>query len=912
MSTAAVRICRQCGDQLVAADRFCATCGTRVERSCIQCSTMLVSGDRFCPECGTPQEPTGPVSATPSGFTSVWDSVVRVLRSSLSGDYRITRELGRGGQAAVFQADELALNRQVAIKVLAPGVVNGERDVELFRREAQTIANLTHPHIVTVYSVRQVDDLHLFVMQYIEGRSLAAIIAERGPLPLTTVRAVAFQVGNALQYAHKRGVIHRDIKPANVLFDEDGNAIVTDFGIAKDITKGTSSTLTGGLLGTPAYMSPEQCNQLPVTWASDQYSMGVMLYEMLTGRVPFDGSAFMVMQGHTDREPPSIRTLRPDCPVELEWAVLRMLAKRSGERFATFSDALEGLGATPLTRDDPIRGELKRLALGAATASPARPVSGGRLTLSMPEQVEVGEPAAWDLYLVAPGESESLRVTGTLRVSDSAVARYDEATGALVGVTPGRVTVTAESEHGQATAEVEVIDARVASVTLTAPATQLEVGQTQRCTADVRDRRGAPMSLPVTWESSTPSVLSVTREGVLRALTPGAARIVARSGEANDERAFVVLAAAAASIVVSPPPMQVEVNESFVLSAQVLDSQGEPLAGYAPQWSSSDEQVADIDAFGVVSAHAPGHVQFVARSGSAEARVALVVRAGSSVAASDMGINGGEGPNAAPAFEPYAAEAISGNVSETRSAKPAAISSDERWDAEGLEEVPTPRRSRSWAMGAGAIAIVGLATALFLKGRADGDRVDADPGMSATVLSRFPVAIAGALDSLGYTLEGPSFIDGFDAEPDGRRTVQDSAYRSPSWVPLEAGGMAVHAVLREPLASTRSAAIVIQTSDRATYFLELLNEPKSTGLRLLRQRDGKREELFVVPALPSRWVGPLSLDAVWAGPALRLYVDGVPVAAPIAIDQPPKVRVLLYGRGGAVFDELTAVTLRSR
>ena len=139
---------------------------------------------------------------------------MRVLRSSLAGDYFITRELGRGGQVAVFQADEIALNRVVAIKVLAPGSINGDRQIELFRREAQTIANLKHPHIVTIYSVPTIDDLHLFVMQYIEGRSLAAIIADRGPLPLTAIRAAPALKGRLmLDY----GTADNSVHPSNMM-----------------------------------------------------------------------------------------------------------------------------------------------------------------------------------------------------------------------------------------------------------------------------------------------------------------------------------------------------------------------------------------------------------------------------------------------------------------------------------------------------------------------------------------------------------------------------------------------------------------------------------------------------------------------------------------------------------------------
>jgi serine/threonine-protein kinase len=370
------RSCSNCGADIIGGDKFCATCGTPVGRLCTECGTPLQSGDRFCAACGSPQDPTGPER---SEFGSQWETILRRLRAGLSNEYRITRELGRGGQAAVFLAEERSLHRQVAIKVLAPGTLTDDAAVDRFLREARTVAALEHEHIVPIYAVRQVEELHCFVMRYILGRSLAAIIADCGQLPLNVIRAVAFQVGSALQYAHRKGVVHRDVKPANVLFSEEGSAIVTDFGIAKDLS-GTRSTVTGMLMGTPAYMSPEQCRQEGLSWSSDQYSLGIVLYEMLTGDVPFEGTSLDMMIGHTDREPAAIRSKRADCPVEMEWAVLRMLKKRPAERWTTMGEALENLGAGPLAMDDPIRSKLRQLALqgseyrgAAVTPTPTEP-----------------------------------------------------------------------------------------------------------------------------------------------------------------------------------------------------------------------------------------------------------------------------------------------------------------------------------------------------------------------------------------------------------------------------------------------------------------------------------------------------------------------------------------------------------
>ena len=207
-----------------------------------------------------------------------WALVVERLREALAGEFDIEGELGRGGMAAVFRARELALNRRVAIKVMAPGLLLGEGMVERFRQEAITIANLQHANIIGVHSVRTLGDLHLFVMQYVPGRSLDRVIHEWGRLSLASTGAVLYHVGSALDYAHRRGVVHRDVKPGNILLDADGDPIVTDFGIAK-IAEAPGYTLVGTVLGTPTYMSPEQCVALEVGPPSDQYALGIVAYQ---------------------------------------------------------------------------------------------------------------------------------------------------------------------------------------------------------------------------------------------------------------------------------------------------------------------------------------------------------------------------------------------------------------------------------------------------------------------------------------------------------------------------------------------------------------------------------------------------------------------------------------------------------
>jgi serine/threonine protein kinase len=231
--------------------------------TCLNCGEAVRLSDRFCSRCG--DELT--LSSHPTAFVdpsahpdddpeSPWAEVVLRLRRATFGEFEIGRELGRGGMAAVFLAHDVSLDRKVAIKVMSPGLLMGAGMIERFRREAITIAHLNHPNIVSCFSVRQAEGLHFFVMRYIRGRSLEQIIHDAGRLPVPIVRSILCQVCSALTYAHRSRVVHRDIKPANILIDEDGNAVVTDFGIAK-VAKLPGSTHSGALVGTPAYMSPE-------------------------------------------------------------------------------------------------------------------------------------------------------------------------------------------------------------------------------------------------------------------------------------------------------------------------------------------------------------------------------------------------------------------------------------------------------------------------------------------------------------------------------------------------------------------------------------------------------------------------------------------------------------------------------
>ncbi|HEV8599616.1 MAG TPA: serine/threonine-protein kinase [Gemmatimonadales bacterium] len=294
------------------------------------------------------------------------DPLLERLRAATLGEYDLYGELGRGGMATVYLAHELALDRKVAIKVMSPALTYGAGMIERFKREARTAAHLSHPNIIPVYAVREAGDLLYFVMKLVEGTPLDSIMKELGKLPIPMVEAILAQVGGAFGYAHRRGVIHRDIKPSNILIDEEGWAVVTDFGIAK-VQESEALTQTGSAMGTPTYMSPEQCGGNAIDGRSDQYSLGVVAYEMLTGRPPFTGSTMALMYSHFHEAVPPIALNRPDCPEPLQAAVMRMLEKDPAARWPSMEEAVAALGARHLAHDDPTRSQLILLARSGTT-----------------------------------------------------------------------------------------------------------------------------------------------------------------------------------------------------------------------------------------------------------------------------------------------------------------------------------------------------------------------------------------------------------------------------------------------------------------------------------------------------------------------------------------------------------------
>jgi hypothetical protein len=264
------------------------------------------------------------------------------------GQYRIIEQLGRGGMAEVYKAYQAALDRYVAVKVLHPLVGADEQFLARFQREAKAVAALRHPNIVQIHDFGHEADRYYMVMEFVEGQTLKhrldSLQRAGTHMPLDEVMRIMAEVCSALAYAHQRGMIHRDVKPANVLLSAEGHAVLSDFGIAY-MVEGTRYTLTG-VIGTPDYMSPEQGMGQPVDARSDIYSLGVMLYEILTGRVPFSADTPMaVIFKHVQNPLPMPRSINPAISEAVERVVLKALSKNPDDRFATTGQMAEALRA---------------------------------------------------------------------------------------------------------------------------------------------------------------------------------------------------------------------------------------------------------------------------------------------------------------------------------------------------------------------------------------------------------------------------------------------------------------------------------------------------------------------------------------------------------------------------------------
>ncbi|HJS27185.1 MAG TPA: Stk1 family PASTA domain-containing Ser/Thr kinase, partial [Actinomycetota bacterium] len=297
---------------------------------------------------------------------------------TLGGRYRVERELGRGGMAKVFLGTDTVLGRTVAIKLLAPQFAEDDGFVQRFRREAQAAARIGHPHIVSVFDTGSDDGVHFIVMEYVEGRTLADFLAGGGRIMPDRSIHIAQDVLTALEAAHAQGVIHRDIKPGNIMLSPKGEVKVTDFGIARVTTTAETVAQTAAILGTASYLSPEQAQGQPVDGRSDIYSLGCVLYEMVTGRPPFLGDSPVAIASKQVLEQPTPPSkLNPDVSPELDAVVLRALAKNPANRYQSAEE---------------MRADLERVEHGLPVLATPLLAAGATQVLDRPQTTQVLPP----------------------------------------------------------------------------------------------------------------------------------------------------------------------------------------------------------------------------------------------------------------------------------------------------------------------------------------------------------------------------------------------------------------------------------------------------------------------------------------------------------------------------------------
>ncbi len=317
---------------------------------CSRCGSEITGKSKFCPSCGLDLMATTPVHAIATGVLQELD----LVRESLAAEYEIIEELGRGGMAMVYRAKDRQLEREVAVKVLPFSLAFDTEFVERFQREARTAAQLEHPNIISIYRVGRSGRVIYFVMKFLRGGSLSMVLAARKKLTPPEIRRLLSEAGSALGYAAQRGIVHRDIKPDNIMFDEFGQSVLTDFGIAK-AASGQKLTGTGMSIGTPHYMSPEQARAQAIDGRSDIYSLGVVAYQCLTGTVPYDGEdSFSIGYKHITEPIPTPSLVTADERRIFE-VIKRMLMKDPNDRFQSCEELVASFRGHPIAAPGSVR-----------------------------------------------------------------------------------------------------------------------------------------------------------------------------------------------------------------------------------------------------------------------------------------------------------------------------------------------------------------------------------------------------------------------------------------------------------------------------------------------------------------------------------------------------------------------------
>ena len=312
----------------------------------------------------------------------------------IAGRYELEELVGTGGMSSVYRAHDRLLERDVALKVLHEQYTADDDYVERFRREARSVAQLSHPNVVTVIDRGEQDGRQFIVFEYVDGENLKTLVEREGPLPERAALELTLQVAQALGFAHEHGLVHRDVKPQNVLLNGDGQAKVTDFGIARSLDVQGGLTQTGTVLGTSDYIAPEQARGAQADAKSDIYSLGAVLYELLTGDVPFPGDNFVaVAMRHINEPAPSVRERRPDVSPRVDALIRRAMAKDPRDRFGSMDELCRELSAC-LEAGGGVAG-----AETMVVAPPRRPSRRERRAARQP----TARPSVWPLILLLAG-----------------------------------------------------------------------------------------------------------------------------------------------------------------------------------------------------------------------------------------------------------------------------------------------------------------------------------------------------------------------------------------------------------------------------------------------------------------------------------------------------------------------------
>ena len=556
--------------------------------SCPTCGTDILAGDRFCGGCGSPV----PVAAEAE--------LLADLQRVTLGEHDIQGILGRGGMGLVYLAHDISLNKKVAIKVLPPSLLQGEAAVERFRREARIAASLRHRHITSVFALKETTKVVFFVMEYVEGRTLDAILHDEGRLAVDAAEAIIYDTAGALTYAHRREVVHRDLKPANIIVDVEGMAMITDFGVAK-VSTAQGLTTAGSTVGSPRYMSPEQWSG-KATSLSDQYALGCVAYEMLAGRAPFEGETIEeLMKKQLFDAPQPLSELRPDCPPALADAVMRMLLKEPSQRWPSLDAAVAAMGVHAAAPDDPVRLSLAQFA------------KRGHDVRALPKTPRSPIPVSKIGVRRQPGAK---RLPGVRRVLPWVAG--------FIAVAGAGAYLLLRSPSTGSVAAVEILGA---------PA-NMRVGERAQLNARAKNAAGAVVgSASVAWSSSASAVASVSGDGSLTGVAVGNATVTAASGEKRASVAITVQpvatpVGAVASVEVVPARARVGINRRLALRAVAKDAAGNIVGGRVA-WASSAATIVAVATNGVVIGVEAGTASVTATSDGVRSTPAVITVVGS-------------------------------------------------------------------------------------------------------------------------------------------------------------------------------------------------------------------------------------------------------------------------------------------